>query len=286
MSLNSFIPQIWANAILDNLNDAHVYANCVNRDFEGEIRGAGDSVRINSIGRVTIGSYTKNTWNLTPEVLDSASQTLVVDQQKYFYYGFDDIDKAQGKPSVVADFAREAAWGFADSADAFLATTINAGVASGNVLTARTIGTGGSAEDAFETLIDIKEALDIANTPKNDRFVVVPFWFGAMLLKDPRFTSFGTAQNLSTAMSGVMKDLVGMSMHMSNNVPVSGSEYSILAGYKGAVTFAESIPDGQPEALRSQDGFADLVRSLYVYGAKATRPDNLVKVAVTKASAA
>ena len=287
MSLNNFIPTVWANSLLTNLNDSHVYANCVNRDYEGEIKGAGDVVTINSIGRVTIGNYTKNTWNLTPEVLDGSGQKLTIDQQKYFYFGIDNIDAAQGKPSVMNAFMEEAAWGLSDTADSFLATTIAAGVASANVLTARTLGTGGSAEDAYETLVDIRTQLTKKNTPRGNRWCVVPSDFIGLMLKDPRFSSFGTEGNLRRAMSGdFMETLVGMKLYESNNVPVSGSEYTILAGYKGAVTYAESIPDGQPEALRPEGGFADALKGLHVYGAQVTRPDNLVKVAVTFATAA
>lgn len=283
MALTNFIPQLWSAALLENLNDAHVYANCVNRDYEGEIKGAGSSVRINSIGRVTIGNYTKNTWNLTPEVLDGTGQTLTIDQQKYFYFGIDDIDAAQAKPSLMNGFMQEAAWGLSDTADAFLATTINASVASGNQLTAATVG--GSDADAYDILIDIKVKLDDANTPKGNRFCVVPNWFVGELLKDPRFSSFGTDGNLRRAMSGdFMETMVGMKLYQSNNVPVSGSAYTILAGYKGAVTYAESIPDGQPEAIRHPDGFVDTVRGLHVYGAKVTRPGNLVSIAVTQAA--
>ena len=54
MAIDNFIPQIWANRILENLNAAHVFADRLNRDYEGDIRAHGDSVRINSIGRVTI----------------------------------------------------------------------------------------------------------------------------------------------------------------------------------------------------------------------------------------
>jgi hypothetical protein len=59
MSVNNFIPTIWAARLLYNLNNAHVYtqAGVINRDYEGEISAAGDTVKINSIGRVSIGTY-------------------------------------------------------------------------------------------------------------------------------------------------------------------------------------------------------------------------------------
>jgi hypothetical protein len=284
MSVNNFIPTVWAASLLENLNDAHVYANCVNRDYEGEIKDAGDTVRINSIGRVTIGTYTKNTWNLTPEVLDGAGQTLTITESDYFYFGIDDVDKAQAKGDFRSKAMREAAWGMADEVDTFLAALIAAGVASEGQLDARVLGTGGGDLDAYELLVDMGTRLDEMNTPRNDRWLVAPPWFMGILLKDPRFTSFGTAANLSTAMQASIKTMSGFDLMYSNNVPVSGDAYTLLGGYKGAATFANSVPEGQPEAFRSHDGFADVVRGLHVYGAKVTRPDNLVSCAVTKAT--
>src|ERR1044071_3169188 len=113
MSLNNFIATIWAARLLMNLNKAHVYAQdgVVNRDYEGDITGGGDTVKINSIGRVTIGSYTKNTNIGDPETLTDAQRSLLIDQQKYFNFQVDDVDKAQAKPSVMDEAMKEAGYG-------------------------------------------------------------------------------------------------------------------------------------------------------------------------------
>ena len=58
MALDAVIPEVWAGRLLANLNDSHVYAGLGNRDYEGDIKEYGDVVRINSIGRVTVSSYT------------------------------------------------------------------------------------------------------------------------------------------------------------------------------------------------------------------------------------
>jgi len=35
MAIDNFIPALWSARLLENLNKSHVYANLVNRDFEG-----------------------------------------------------------------------------------------------------------------------------------------------------------------------------------------------------------------------------------------------------------
>lgn len=47
MSITTFIPEVWSARLLDNLNKNLVFANLVNRDYEGEIKQYGDKVHIN-----------------------------------------------------------------------------------------------------------------------------------------------------------------------------------------------------------------------------------------------
>ena len=95
MSLN-FIPTVWAARLLSALEKSLVYgqAGVVNRDYEGEINQSGDTVKIGSIGDPTIGTYTKDT-DITIQALTDAEQTLLINQQKYFGFAVDDIDKIQ-----------------------------------------------------------------------------------------------------------------------------------------------------------------------------------------------
>lgn len=287
MTLNNFIPTAWAGVLLKNLNDQHVYVNLLNRDFEGDINQAGDSVKINSIGRVTIGTYTKNTDIAAPETLDDSQQMLVIDQQRYFNFQIDDVDKAQQRPKLMRDAMMEAAWGLADAADAAVATALEAGVATAspdNTLTAATsVGTGATDDDAYEILVDLGVRLDESNVPQTGRWVVIPPWYHGMLVKDPRFVSFGTQQNLERLKNGQIGEAAGFVIAKSNNVPVSSSAYTIIAGHSVAATFAEQVPPNNLEAFRPELRFADAMKGLHVYGYKVTRPYALASVVATQA---
>ena len=116
MSLNNFIPAVWSAQLLTDLQKSLVYANLCNRDYEGEIRAFGDQVKINSIGDVTIGSYTKNTDISAAETLTDAQRILIINQAKYFNFQIDDIDKAQQTPKVMSAAMQKAAYGLADVA--------------------------------------------------------------------------------------------------------------------------------------------------------------------------
>lgn len=279
MTINNIIPTLWAGRLLQHLNDAHVYANVVNRDYEGDIKAWGDSVKINSIGRVTIRSYTKGSAITGPETLQDSALWLLIDQGDYFNFIIDDADKAQQKPKIMSEAMREASWGIGDSIDVFLATLLQAGVASAspdNTLTAVTLGTGAGDDDAYETMVDLDVKLTESNAPSGDRWVVVPPWVHGLLRKDPRFVSFGTGENLAVARGKPIGRIANLTIHESNNVPLSSTTYTIIAGYKGAATFAEQV--ASVEGFRPDDRFGDAMKGLYIYGGKVTRPYALASV--------
>src|SRR5574344_2712628 len=117
MAIDNFIPKIWSARMLQYLDKAHVYANAVNRDYEGEIKAYGDTVKINSVGAITIGDYTKNTDIADAETLTDAQVELKIDQAKYFNFCVDDIDKAQQNPKVMDTAVNRASYGLADVSD-------------------------------------------------------------------------------------------------------------------------------------------------------------------------
>ncbi len=285
MSLENMIPTAWAVALLENLNDDHVYGPLLNRDYEGQISQVGDTVKINSIGRVTITAYTKNGALGAPETLDDAQLMLAITEAQSYNFEIDDIDKRQQQPKMMNDAMEEAAWGLSDVADAFIATMLEAGVATAapdNTLAAAgSVGTGASDDDAYELLVDLGTRLSESNVPKSGRFVVIPPWYHGMLKKDPRFVSFGTDKNLDVLKNGQIGKAAGFIVAESNNVPVSGSAYTVIAGYRGAATFAEQIND--PEGYRPEASFSDAMKGLHLYGAKVTRPYALASVVATSA---
>ena len=133
MSLD-FIPTVWAGRLLTALQKSLVYgqAGVANRDYEGEILASGNTVKIASIGDVTIGDYTKDTDIADPEILSDDDQSLVIDQQKYFNFYVDSIDRAQQNVNVLDEAMRRAGWQLRDAADTFLAGVMDAAVPTGN----------------------------------------------------------------------------------------------------------------------------------------------------------
>jgi len=282
MSL-TFIPTVWAARLLTALEKALVYgqANVANRDYEGEIREAGNTVRIASIGDVSIGDYTKDTDINEAEVLTDSEQSLVINQAKYFNFFVDSIDRAQQNVNVLDEAMRRSAWALRDAADGYLASIMTAAVLAGN-----TIGTDLSPivptkDDAYEYLVDLGVLLDEANVPIEGRFVIVPAWYHGLLLKDDRFIKAGTAGSDRRLANGEVGEAAGFTILKSNNVPnASGDADKVVAGHAMATAYVEQVLDLQ--TYKPEKRFGDAVKGLHVYGAKVIRPTSLAMLIADK----
>ena len=283
MSLE-FIPTVWAARLLVALDKALIYGqtNVSNRHSEGEVKKAGNTVKIASIGDVSIGDYTKDTDIGDPESLSDEEQTLLIDNAKYFNFYVDSIDRAQQNVNVLDEAMRRSAWRLREASDTFLAETMDAAVPAGNK-----IGTTGAPkvptkDDAYEYLVDLGVLLDEQNVPTTGRFVIVPAWFHGLLLKDDRFVRSGTAAGDRKLANGEVGEAAGFTILKSNSVPnTTGTKYKIIAGHSIATAYVEQIVDVQ--TYKPEKRFGDAVKGLHVYGAKVVRPTALACLIANKA---
>ena len=185
----TFIPTVWAARLLTALERSLVYgqANVCNRLYEGEIRAAGNTVKIASVSDVTVNDYVKDTDIEPPETLTDETQTMSIDQQKYFNFYVDSIDRAQQNVNVLDEAMRRSAWKLRNLADSYLAGLMAAAVPAGNTIGDNTTPEVPTKADAYEFLVDLGVKLDEADTPIDGRFCIVPAWFHGLLLKDDRF---------------------------------------------------------------------------------------------------
>ncbi len=278
MAIAAFKPEVWNANLLVTLEKSHVYgaAGVVNRDYEGDIANYGDTVHITSLAEPTIGTYTPHT-DITIEDVDDVDSTLLIDQSKYFAFEVDDVEKRQAfnGGAIMTEQARKAAYKLRDIADAYVAGLMAAGVAAGNLI-AEADATLTSASQAYDLLVDLGTVLDEDNVPDEGRWTVVTPAFYGLLKKDTRFVGTGDAQAAATRTNGIVGEAAGFSIRKSNNAPNgpgAGAGKLIIAGYNGAVTYAEQI--NKTEAARKEKGFADIVKGLHLYGAKVVRPTGL-----------
>lgn len=282
MSIINFRPEIWSANLLVALRKNLVYSALTNRDYEGEISQAGDTVRITSIGRPTIQTYVPNSTVINPEQVNDSQRALVVDQSKFFAFAVDDVDQRQAKGNVIPQSMSEAAYAFADVIDQYIANNMYTGIQSGNQLGSISIASGTPTDAYDKVLVPLKIKLDLANVPTQGRSVVVRPELHGALLRDSRFIKVNESGSSDGLRNGLVGRAAGFDIMLSNNAPnTNGSEYVVVAGNSTAFTFAEQI--NKVEAYRPQNSFSDAVKGLVLYGGKLVRPDSLASALVTVA---
>jgi hypothetical protein len=280
VSILNFRPEIWSANLLVATRKTLVYGDCVNRDYEGEISAAGDTVRITSIGRPTISSYVPNSTVINPEQVNDSQRTLVVDQSKFFAFAVDDVDARQAKGNVIPQSMNEAAYGFADVIDQYVANSMYTGIQTANQVGSITVAANTPSDFYDKVLVPLKIKLDLANVPTEGRWINVrPEAHGA-LLRDSRFVKVNESGTSEALRNGMVGRAAGFDIRLTNNAPnTTGSEYVTIAGTNAAYTFAEQI--NKVEAYRPQNSFSDAVKGLVLYGGKLVRPDFLASALVT-----
>lgn len=283
MAVTTFIPELWNARLLYALEKAHVATNLVNRNYEGEIRNHGDTVHINTIGAITVKSYTKNTDIDAPETLTTTDQNLVIDQAKYFNFQVDDVDKVQAAGELVDTAMGRAAYALADVSDAYLFGVIAAGAAAGNTIGSAAAPVAITASNVYENIVKLKTKLDKANVPNTGRTIVVPPDVHSLLLLDDRFAKSTATAGQEALINGLVGRIAGFDVYMSNNVKTgTGTDtgktpyFEITAQITDATTYAEQII--KTEAYRMESRFADAVKGLHVYGAKVTDGTKIAKI--------
>jgi hypothetical protein len=280
MAVSNFIPELWTAKILVALRKKAVAGNLVNRDYEGEIRRAGDTVNITSINDVTIGNYTKHT-DITWEDIDDATRALVIDQQKYFAFELDDIERAQAVNggAVLNQALDNATYQLRDVADSFLLAAMNTAV-QGTANDLGTVAIHTTAKNLYDSFVDLAVTLDVDNVPEEGRFAIVSPALHGRLLKLDEFITPGDQAGPAARTNGYIGSIAGLDLYKSNNLPAVTDALATggiaIAGHSMATTFAEQIT--KVEAVRLQDRFADGVKGLHVYGAKVVRPTALAVV--------
>ncbi len=285
MSIKNFIPTIWSTKILQHMRDNLVYGGLVNRDYEGEITRRGSSVEVSMPGEVTIKDMPSRTHGDNkaireidaPEGMEVQKVTLLIDQEKYFNFGVDDVDKVQMNLDLMNSYTESASYGFQSTIEKYVAEIM--AKEAKLVLGSDEQPVALTSENIYKELIKMKVGLDKANVPPVGRFVVLPPEAEGLLLEDNKFVYVGTSSSEDSLKNGKVFRACGFDIAISNNVPVNDNKYKIIASYKGSTTFAQQLLE--TKAYSPEKGFGDALKGLVVFGAKVVRPGKIVCMTAT-----
>lgn len=274
---SAFIPELWSHKLNNMLEKNCVMMQCVNRNWEGEIRQQGDKVKIITPAEVSVSTLTTD--SITYSSLTPTAKELEIDQKKFFAFKIDDVAKAQSNGDIMEAHLNNAKRAIEEVQDSYLLGLHT------DVVSANTVGTEAAPIELNKSTIYsnfVKLAMALKNS--NAVYAGVRPWvvinpnIEAYLLQSPEFIS---AYNIAdkTLREGSIGQIAGMDVLVSTNLTEVDDKYYVLAGTNDAITFASQL--AKIESLRDKDSFSDLVRGLYLYGAKTVQPSALAKMIVS-----
>lgn len=274
---SAFIPEIWSQKLNTMLSKNCVMLQCVNRNYEGEIKNQGDSVKIITPSEVAIS--TVGTSAITYNELSPNATDLVIDQKKFFAFKINDVAQAQANQSIMDAHLQNAKKAIEQVQDAYLLSQhafADANNFVGTEAAAITLDKSTIYENFVKLALKLKNADAVSNNQKP--WVVINPSIESYLLQSPEFIS---AYNVAdeTLREGAIGRIAGMDVLVSTNLSAVSGKFYVLAGTNEAITFASQL--AKIESLRDKDSFSDLVRGLYLYGAKTVQPKSLAKMIVT-----
>lgn len=265
MSVDNFLPTMWAGILDLQLQKNLAFSSIVDTSYQGTITGIGSSVKINTVSGITVGDYDA-TSDIASEDVSTTASTLSINQAKYFSFYVDDCDAAQAAGNIIDPAMEDAAYRLRDAADQYvlgLYTQAGNTVAGGNV----------NSANVQAALLACGEALDEQNVPQAGRWAVIPPWMKTkLLLAKTDVQAVG-----GEGWAGSLGNVAGFDIYVSNNI---NSTLGALCGYTRSINFVGQV--WKIEAYRVEKRFKDGVKGLYLFGAKTTKPEALVAMTATE----
>lgn len=276
------VPEIWSKLILRNFDDYGVMADCVNRDHEGEIRYAGDTVRIAKLGDITVNTHSDST-AINYQTPEGEELILKVDQQKNWGFKISTIEQKQANVKDLQEkYSARARYAITKTKDSFLQTLGLAGVATANQLGSETV----TKNDIYDLCLELFQKLADSNAINDDGkaedgkrpFLILPPALVRVIKASPEAKNATTLGD-ETIRKGTIMQFAGFDIKQSTMLKANEGAYSILAGTKEGITYADQILETR--AMEDKDFFGIFVSGLYVYGAKVVQPTALASAVVT-----
>lgn len=282
MSFNNFIPVATATELQKDLTEAWVFAANTNRNYEGLVKKAGDSVRILNVGKPTLTTATDGKTPDVPALEDvsGSAQTMPILHTVSFNFGVPDIDKAQSEANgELAAYMQETKDELASEMDAYIASL----AADSNV--EQLIKTTAVSKSNILEYLDsaLLKLLNNKVSRGTKITVTAPPWFN-MLLKQA-YVELDT-NNSDILKNGVIGKYNSMNIQESLNVYNNGTYDCIQVKTDRAIAFANPLMHMEPYraiTAGTNGKFEDAVAGYALYDAKVVRPKEIITLQVKAA---
>lgn len=257
----NFIPEIWSKKTQKNFDQKVVLAKLVNKNYEGEIKNAGDTVHIRAFDDITIDDYTRYGTMALQDLTDPMTD-LTIDQAKSFYIGVDDLDKAQMDIDALNGYTERAGVEIANVVDKHL-HSLYSSVAASNVISSSGSPTTLTTSNVYGQIVEMGKRMNDSYAPMEGRHLLVNSATLA-LLQQADVLTHATDKGDSVITRGTVGMVAGFTVHLFQNFNTVSSNTPLLALTSDLITHAGQVAKTEPE--RPEGTFASRVKGLYLYG--------------------
>jgi len=290
---SQYIDKKFAKKVLLQYYNESTAVQICNTDYEGEIKGSGDSVVVRKDPTINIGDYTVGS-TITYQVPEEDAQTMYIDQAKYAAFKIDTIDDLQSDIGLPNRFQNAAANDMKQVIDkevfdymvagavgvntpaASLVNATNKGATAGAV--SADIGLGVydaelqvTSSNIHEYLVNLGTVLSEARITDMGRWCCMnPAVAGFLQISDLKRADI-TNDTKGAIRTGIIGQVAGMDIYVTNNMfnytnTLVDRCYSVLAGVNDFTSFAAQITES--ETVSIPDSFGKNYRTLNVFGRK------------------
>jgi len=237
-SLDAFIPELWVEPVFAYFEKALVFAKLCD-DFSAVVQSEGDTVHIPIIQEVATGTKAANT-GVTYATNTESTVDLVVDQHKYAAKLFEDIAVIQAHGELFTKYAKSMGYALAKVFDTALETAMQ-GLTAANDVSA-------SADNVLSDakVQEVITALGENDIPwqDGDMAVVVNPTVYADLLANSNYISWDVSGGNNAFNTGVIPNIYGMPLHVSNIMSSSGVAGTHIAYFFHRSALAYAVQRG------------------------------------------
>lgn len=295
-NVSAFIPEVWSKKLLRESKEISDFKNnMTNRDWEGEIKNFGDTVRITTpnADSIVIGEgVVPDTSNVYPSQI-----VMTIDKTKNFQFKFNDVEQAQSQFNMVEGYMSLANQKMLDEVNLELEQAVVDAAEAGTVSkigtaaspTATTFDTVNNVFNKIKKTLVANKALSASGfyTFKGNQeqalqlapvVTMGPTMYEGLMNSNK--LTHPTVAGDDILYKGVAGQIAGMKIFQDTNIEkvtadnLAATANVVIAGTKMGITFAEQY--SKVEKLRDPQTFSDIGRGLYLYGYKIVNPKSLV----------
>lgn len=252
-NLSYFNAAIWKPR-LEYLLSSTIVHTCTNKNYEGEIKNQGDQVKL------------------------SENQNLIISEKKFFAFKVDNVAQVQANTDIMDAHLTNAKRVIQEVEENYL-LSMHKTVDVKNIFGSENEPVELTTDNIYLCFAQLAIALNKNNIYDNNlkAWVIINPNIEAYLLQSSEFIP---AHNITdqTLRKGAIGRIAGLDVLVSTNLTDVDDKYYVLAGTNDAITFASQL--AKIESLRDKDSFSNLVRGLYLYGAKTVQPKALAKMII------